>query len=173
MRKLRGKKAQGLAIDKLLKWIIIVLVITSIVIFIFRADILKWMRNLPGYSVPDEQEIDYTNPEHIESTTLCEDIGSIKVEKGFFLTSWYISLGDKKTNFLWKDKDKTIELDEMIDNEVLGSINSKGRIKIDDKWFSEDMLKKHPNIESLDYLKLLNGAYKRSDNSICRLKNEE
>ena len=50
------KKAM-LPLNKLVVIILVVLVVATVLMVMFRADISNWMRNLPGYTLPEDDEI--------------------------------------------------------------------------------------------------------------------
>jgi hypothetical protein len=60
--KINTKRAQeSLVSTKLIGIILLVLVILVLAMFLFKPQIMDWIRNLPGYETPQDQEIDFTN----------------------------------------------------------------------------------------------------------------
>lgn len=55
-----NKKADNLTINKLIIIILAILVLLALLMFIFKVDILEWLRNLPDYTYEGDKEIDYT-----------------------------------------------------------------------------------------------------------------
>jgi hypothetical protein len=54
-----GKKAQeSLTSNKLITIILIILVILSLSIVLFRGQFIQWLKELPGYSAPEDKEVD-------------------------------------------------------------------------------------------------------------------
>ncbi|MEK6875735.1 MAG: hypothetical protein AABX30_03555 [Nanoarchaeota archaeon] len=160
------RASTGFFIGRLIAIILIVLVIVTFVMFIFKADILSWIRNLPGYSTPEDQEIDagdiqdksVSGTENIDCS-----IGLIK-DKNI-----YISNVD--TNLLWMGNDKSavIWLNEWW-GEKVGEVVD-GKIIIKGEWISDTAFRnKHPKIPSAEKLQKLNGAfYDKDRNLICKL----
>ncbi len=61
MLKKKSNKHGLIATDKLIIIILVALVIVSVLIFIFKADVLKYLRNLPDYHISEEDDIYLTD----------------------------------------------------------------------------------------------------------------
>lgn len=57
---MKKEKRAELAMRQLVIIILSIIVLLAILIFIFRVDILEWLRNLPDYTYGEEEPIDYT-----------------------------------------------------------------------------------------------------------------
>ncbi len=75
------KKAM-IGIDKLMILILVVLTVLAVLMFVFKADINSYIKNLPGYSVPEDEVIDISElPEDQQIYFDCVQIG--KIENNF------------------------------------------------------------------------------------------
>jgi len=83
----KNKKGQGLEINKLVIVILVGLAVVAALIFLFKADLLRYLRNLPGYDVPQEDKpVDLTEITDDEENTLCPfRIGGIGSDDLIFL----------------------------------------------------------------------------------------
>lgn len=178
-----NKKRGTIAINKIVVVILVVLVIAAVLMFLFKADILNYLRSLPGYSVPEEdREIDVANLTDEEMRSLCPVIiGKTKTEVSVgFLKDDYIYFCEElstvcKTQTRSKLKvtgDKNngeIEVDRWFDNTI-------GAIKNNKLILSREILEKNGNLydevkddlPDFKYVINLNGSYYIPGNFICR-----
>ena len=80
--KLKNKKGSELVTNKLIILILVVLVVLVILVFAFRSDVLSWIKNLPGFKEPVNQEIDLTTLSPSELANMgytCEADNDVKV----------------------------------------------------------------------------------------------
>ena len=103
--KVRDKKAL-MALDKLMVLILVVLSIAIILMFVFRVDILKMIRNLPELAHPenDERVVDSSflaNQSYVQ-------VGKIVVEKreASIFNQNYIYIGNTATDLYWPNDKK-------------------------------------------------------------------
>ena len=181
----KNKRGQGLPVNKLVITIIIILAVATLLMFFFKSNLLKYLRNLPGYDVPQEDEdINFTELKDEEKADLCPlFIGrtDTRVDKVLFfnLKDDYISfckepgitcgvLVSSKLKWNGNNADANIEVDLSYDRDI-GSVNNRkitifpeilrkeGRLY---EWVKDDL-------PESKYLESLNGAYKLG-NWICR-----
>lgn len=86
----RARQAR-LVINKLIIIILAILVLLALLMFIYKVDILGWLRNLPEYTYDEDEEIDYTklSPDRLALFRCTEKIAI---------------LGDKDVTSFWKDR---------------------------------------------------------------------
>ena len=67
MQDKRGEMEQG----KVVAIILVVLVIAVVAIMVFKQDIIRWVRSLPGYEQPNEPDIDMSQLSDEEVKSFC------------------------------------------------------------------------------------------------------
>ena len=190
---LLNKKAQSDS-RQIVIWAIVCIIILLIVgVFIFRANITNWLRNLPDYTTPEGKDIEINSTDNSTVSKICpgSDIGSFTAKsynKWYYFPilfgasvgdSAYISVGpsgNRRLTKLWwiqtGEEAGQIQLDENVvfKDPVVGLVDSQMRISIYNQWMTDDVLRsKHPTIPSKEDLKLLNGAVIVSaGNLICK-----
>jgi len=70
-------KKASLSIDKLILIILAILVLLAILVFIFKTDILEWVRNLPQYNYTGDREINYTEVDQEILAGQCDKGGEV------------------------------------------------------------------------------------------------
>ena len=74
---MKNKNAQ-LSMEYIIAGILVILVIFSVAMFIFKPDLLNWIRLLPGYEVPDEDDIKEVTPdEETGDGVICVEFGFV------------------------------------------------------------------------------------------------
>ncbi len=160
-----------IAIDKLIVIILVALVLVLIIFFIVKGDLLGKFRSLPGFSYNKSDQMKEIGAGDIQEENICKvKIGFVRVEAGIFSATDYIYLQGKRTELLWNDDKKRIELDEFI-NKVIGSIDSQNKIFINPEWFISSAKVEHPGLPGPEELILIQGAFKiKGGNELCKLK---
>ena len=101
---------RGIWDKKIITLILVILVVVSVLMFLFKVDINNYLKNLPGYSVPEEdEEINVTDDEGLLKGLCLVEIGKIGVPEG-----GRVKIGDKqhiyfdgeKTNLYWDADEK-------------------------------------------------------------------
>jgi len=78
MIKLRDKKGAELTVRKLIAIILLLVVIVFAYMFIFNPKILDWVRNLPGFDQPEDEDRKVDVTDKIEFTFDCVDVAEIE-----------------------------------------------------------------------------------------------
>ena len=74
---MKNKNAQ-LSMEYIIAGILVIIVIFSVAMFIFKPDLLNWIRLLPGYEVPDKDDIREVTPdEEIGDGVVCIEFGFV------------------------------------------------------------------------------------------------
>ncbi len=73
VNKRKNCRGQGFSINKLIIVILVVLVVATVLIFLFKIDILKYFRFLPDYSVPEEDGVVDIRDESDEESDVVEE----------------------------------------------------------------------------------------------------
>jgi len=182
-------KKGALANDKLMILILVILVVVSVLIFFYKADILRHFRNLPEFGSSEVEEVNVGGGTGTTTSTNCPiQIGSI-------------GPGSEATNQIWSclTFDGTCGVAPMPSYLVWGAKEMDGEIRISQtifevnwlNWINKDAkigviqnnnitidkeileegeryIKLKADLPSPDFLSNLNGAYKNSGNLICR-----
>jgi len=165
-----NKKAQSLAVNKLIIIILIILVVGAVLFFIFKADVLKYLRNLPNFGSGDEGDLIVND---------CTVVGSIDLVKkeynqvndgDFFYV--YEGIQPQKTNLYYKQNKIYLDLSSYpLNNDVLiGNLNING-ININDIYLdiNGDEYKEFSGKGlHMNELKILDGAYNKEYNLFCK-----
>jgi len=94
-----------IAVEKVITLIIVLLVIVVAIIFIFKPDILNWMRNLPEYTYNDSDREIPLSPDQLALIGCEKLVGRIgTLEGGYFSPKNFISIGGKKTELYIENK---------------------------------------------------------------------
>ncbi len=182
MKFINSNKKGNLSTEELIVIILVALVIVSVLIFIFKADVLKYLRNLPDYSASEGETIDLSELSDEALKSLCPVlVGKIKVETFLAVTEDnFIILCEEpgvscKSAFVSKlkwtgDENKgVIEVEQLIDDEI-GVINN-GEITLNKDVFNKesDLYKEvKDDLPEEKYFKSLDSAYYISGNYLCR-----
>ena len=180
---------RGIAINKLLTAIIVIFVVASVLIFLFRVDINNYLRNLPGYSVPEEdEEINITDDEESGGDWCPVEIGKIKVPEGGIL-----GIGDKqpiyidgeKTNLYWDadEKEGSIKIlrkDSILDylkKDVIVAEVKEGIVFVNPDFFDLDSeeyqkIRFIPKVDVSYFVKIHKSHYAGS-NFLCKDEEED
>lgn len=160
-----SKKGENVAIPKLVTVIIVILVIAVLILFLTKADILNYLRNLPSYKYNEtDKTIDEISSDTaIKSTDCPVKIGELKTyqeigpslippsTKAVRRTEIMFWLIDKKGEhgiwLFWNDAKKTIDVynPNGIKDRTIGIINNDNSIKIEQKWFDQKIHKNKLN----------------------------
>jgi len=171
-----NKKGQ-LTQNKVITTIIVILVIASVLIFVFKADILKYLRNISGYeSTQQDEELDLSELGDEEAKTLCPfRIGGIGSDDLiFFCKDFDIACKNKIASKIQIEGD-LIEADLEIvkpwyqfDSEI-GFVSNK-RFTIFNEILEKRSLYEElkDDLPDFKFIKNLNGAKYFSGNLICR-----
>ena len=158
-----------LSFETIIAIVIILIVLASVLLFVFRTNINSYLRQLPEFIAPDK-EINVTK-DVVTSSRLCEKIVGSVIDATSTLgyTKATLSLnGRLLPNFYWYIKYNTLQLDEWFNKDV-GTVSSDFTIHIDSVWITNQQQRsEHPLIPSVDDLKLLDGAYFGPGNTICK-----
>ena len=165
---------RGFTQTEIIGLILVVLVVGSVLIFIYKENILGWMRNLPGYSVPEkDEEIDISQQSDAIAKNLCPIIvGNIKNGKNiFFCSNLADSCGQEiSSKLLWigNSNNANIFVNQLV-NDLIGNV-AGGKLSINKDVLNkkgELYLEVKGDIPEYKFLINLNGAY-FSMNRICR-----
>ncbi len=179
---------RGIWDEKIVTIILVSLVVVTVMVFLFNADINNFLRNfLPGYSVPEEDvEVEIGGDE--ESEDLCQvQIGTIGVPEGEIAfgigAKQYIFIDNEKTDLYWSGdtKEGFIKLTE---GDVKLAEIKKGIIFLNSGFFnfdsefdldSEEYQKirfKILDIGVFDFVKIHNSYY-AGNNLLCKDEEED
>lgn len=169
-----GKKGQGLPINKIVITVLVILAVVAALIFWFKADILKYFRNLPWYEVSQEdEEIDLTELTDEQISASCPArIGGVSKGSIYFCEDY--SRGCKKrisSRLLFKGEgfNGEIVIDRfwMLGDDHIGGVNNK-EISLVNEVLKETGSKYEENLPSFNFIKNLDGARLHTGNWICR-----
>lgn len=155
-----------LAINKIITAVLVFLVVASVLMFLFKSDIISYIKNLPGYGEGEGKDVDIIKDE--ETPAACVMVGRIgEGEKRTVFSQQYIYLYDEDMNptirtslYITQNK-KKIVLDKSWKDKVVAKVVS-GKIALqDDVW-----LKYKDLLEPIDYFKKLEGT-RLDGNFIC------
>ena len=171
----RAQEGSGLSMNAIIIIVLIVVVIAAVFVFLFKGDIMRYISNLPGYSLSNEdRQVDVSKlpaDSPLRGRALCPiPLGDVRTSRDwtYFGTTSYIYLNGKATNLIWNSGSKIIDLDEW-GNEEIGKIDSYDGVSIGAEWLTPEMQKAHSGLPSAAQLKSLDGAYKLwGGNKICR-----
>ena len=169
---------RGIAIKKVLTAILVAFVVASVLIFLFRTDINNYLRNLPGYSVPEEdEEINVSDDEESESDWCPVEIGKIGVFEG---RKQYIYLDGEKTNLYWDadEKEGSIKIlkkDSILDylkKDVIVAEVKEGVVFVDLDFFNLDSeeyqkIRFIPKVDVSHFVKI-HQSYYAGSNFLCK-----
>ena len=171
---MRNKKGQGITTEKILVVVLVLLVVVLVLWFYFKADVLKYFRNLPGYTYDEEREIDAGDSSE-ESEKLCfgkpgEDIGKIRDAKsenfGPDFNQFYVFINGKNTKLYLAGKFGSKKMGDYKyikyakgKDVIVANIGNEGRIEV---------IREIQEIS--EYLDKLDGAYILNGNLICKQK---
>lgn len=171
----KNKRGQGLPIRKIIGVILIVLALASVFMVFFKVDILKYLRNLPGYQVPQEDvEINVSELTDEQISASCPArIGGISNKKIYFCEGY--GRGCKvriSSKLLFKGEGDTGEI--VIDrfwlfgDDHIGAVNN-GRISLIAEVLKEEGSKYEEDLPSnFEFIKNLDGSRFYTSNWICR-----
>lgn len=168
---------RGIWSKKIITLILVILVVASVLIFLFRVDINNYLRNLPGYSVPEEdEEIDVSNDEELKD--LCPvKIGTIGVPEG---GKQYIYFDGEKTNLYWDADEKegyvkiegtkVAEVEEGIVSVNPGFFNSDSEFDLDSEIYQK--IRFIPKVD-VSYFVKIHKSYYAGSNLLCKGEEED
>ncbi len=171
-------KRAVLATDKLLILVLVVFVVITVLIMMFRVDINNFIRNLPGYSLPEDDEIDPSEiDEGVEDS--CTEIGKINApEKGGKQRIYFIEEKTKlvATNLYWDADEEEGEIKIWGENVEVAEIEN-GKVSVNLAFFDFDSVE-HQEIRfvpgvDVSYLAKLHNSYYFGSNFICAGDEEE
>lgn len=149
--KLRGiiNRRAMIAFDEFLIVILVVLVIAAVLMFLFKVDILTYVRNLPGYGVPEDEEVDLSNLTKDQFSALCP-VRVAKVvfsgTKGFRKEYIYSPNGIERIKYnsddIYLDGDiiKVNDANFLKDTDI-GIVDSNNKISIYSPYFVQELKK--------------------------------
>ena len=184
---------RGIWNKKIITLILVIFVVASVFIFLFKTDINNFLRNLPGYSVPEEdEEINVSDLTDEELRDLCPvEVGKINIPEGGILgigSKQHIYIDGEKTNLYWdadeKEGDIKIFRGGLFKGDVKVANIANGEVSIDSGFFIEinekkffnydsDIYQKIKDYISVPYLVKLHNSYYVSGNLICAGEEEE
>lgn len=82
MRKIILDKKGMISIHQIIYAIIFFIVVVSVLMFLFKADILKYLKNLPEFSVPEDEVADIEEIEKVEFSDIVEEPTDFKFGGG-------------------------------------------------------------------------------------------
>jgi len=170
-----GKKGdEGMAINKLVVIVLVILVILGILIFLFRVNILDWIRTLPGYTYPTEDIlVTYDKMDEAARKQACPTgiIGDIReITKFGWRTYYYIFINNVNTN-LYLDKPIFSRGDPIyVTYDIpIGKLSGdKNVADIANKDIKVRIGMENTLPELKNYLNLINNAYIIPGNVICK-----
>ena len=163
----KNKKRGSVAVNKLVIVILVILVIAAVLIFLFKADILNYLRNLPGYSVPEEDEgIDLGQLDPEVARSLCPvRVGGIdKDDKIYFCKDFEIGCKTRIfSNLIWDGNSESadIEIDKFF-YKTIGKFEN-GIVSI-----NQAKLQGESGLPAPKFLNNLDESYYLSGNFLCR-----
>lgn len=158
-------------LDKLLIAILVFAVVVVVLVFIFKADVLRGLKIIPSFSPLDSGFVSPTK----EAVEQCVEIGRIgepEKESWYKSKEQYIYLSGQKTN-LYLDNDKNIKLKRHVfsSDVIFGSITNLGIIYIKTDFLNEESPAYKNYKEELpppNILKSLKDAYYIPGNILCK-----
>jgi len=162
-----NKKRGSVAINKMVIVILVLLVVVAVLMFIFKADILNYLKSLPGYSVPEEdEEIDLGEIDPEVARSLCPiRVGGIdKDGKIYFCNNFEIGCKTRiSSKLLWAGNAQSadIEIDKFFDKTI-------GRFENDVITIDKNKLEGESNLPESKFLNNLDGSYYLEGNFLCR-----
>ena len=163
--------------EQIISLILVILVVITISIFLFRAQIINYIKILPGYQLPEGEpgindDISSDDDADMENILCIIEVGKVEVESKFFgRDKNVIFIGSypnyEKTKLIWKaDRlNGIIELDKFGFNKRVGKVEDGS---IDSSDFKEGEI----NLEIIDQLEKLDGAKLIIGNKLCKDGNE-
>jgi hypothetical protein len=161
-----------IAIDKIIKWVIAILVLAMILFFFFGNNILGFIGLIPDYSVQDGQEIDFTllNDDELELLECSNIVGLIKEDRLFLKEFNSEERKLYSTNLKWDDEgfyfkvsrfSEKIYVSSSVDSDVItvgiGFLNDKNYLVL------------YPQLPYLDELYMFNGSQRlKGTNYLCK-----
>ncbi len=178
---------KGIANKTLITIIIAVFVIAVVAMFLFKVDINSYLRNLPGYSVPEnDTEIDVSKLSDEEIKDLCPVmIGKINIPEGGVSgvgSKQYIFMDNEKTNLYWSG-DRKEGFVKLLEKDIKVAEVKGGVISLNSGFFNSDS---EFDLDSEDYQKIrfdlggdisdfikLNNSFYAGNNLLCKNEEEE
>lgn len=164
-----NKKGE-IAVEKVITLIIVLLVIVVATIFIFKPDILNWMRNLPEYTYNDTDRELPLSPDQLALIGCEKLVGRIGgLEGSYFSPKNFISIGGKKTE-LYIENNNALRLSHK--DELVASIRDK-TIQVYpaflDKYSQTYIELSTVGLPSMEELRLIDNAFiLNTGNYICK-----
>lgn len=178
-----NKKAdEKLVMNKLIVIILCILVLLAILMFIFKVNILEWIRNLPDYTYEGDKEIDYTklSPDVLLQLGCTEKIAligdkDVKIfgdRREFFMfiednklrkIELYVDVNDPDHYFIRFIEGKDMDVGEVKDKVLTINKNILDNYDPDDRFGKK---------VSLADLEKMNGAHLILTRLLCKTKEE-
>ncbi len=125
------RKAESLALNKLIIIILVILVILAVLMFIFRAEVLEWFRNLPGYTYNEtDKEIEASELSDAQVAGMCPEnyrgigfIGGLEGTMGFREKYVHFLIKDNKylkTKLYWRGTNQEAKIWLLKKDKVFG-----------------------------------------------------
>jgi hypothetical protein len=174
---LKNKKG-NIGVNKILVLIVAIIFIASVLIFIYKADILLYLKNLPGYSVSEEDSVLEGNDQRVVGS--CDyQIAIIKEDYIYFCEDFFNNICNSPEKSIFRvirEKEGNLKIWVFgawsTSKGVVGKIDSSGKIILDDP---ETISNKYgSNSEYGKYAKLfpyLNGGFLFVGSRICLNEN--
>lgn len=167
---------RGIAINKLLILILVILTVAVTLILVFKVDINKYLRNLPGYSVPENDTLIENVGSDEKADSSCSEIGKIGASEG---GKQYISFNGEKTNLYWDagrrneyvkvEKTKVAEVSGGVVSINPGFFNSNSEFDFDSDAYQE--IRFFSGIDA-SYLVKIHQSYYGKNNFLCKNKDD-
>jgi len=170
MDKTLNKKGR-IDLDKLLIAILVFAVVAVVLVFIFRANVLRSLGILPSFSSFDSEFVS-PNEDAIEQCMEIGKIGAPEKESWYKSKEQYIYVNGQKTN-LYLDDNKNIKLKRPFfgSDVIVGVITNLGVILIEDNFLNEEssVYKRYKEeLPPVNVLKYLLEAYYIPGNILCK-----
>ncbi len=184
LRKITGKRGQHV-IDKLLIWLLALLVLAVVLVFLFYNDIIDWMRDLPGYE-GDVEDVEISEADVTTFSEACPSgpLGVIKKDERNGENELFIIVYELKenriadfgrwTNLYWDETgsnkaDIMLALNWARDVKVGEVIGNKLTIQSDYRRLSSDYIKYSGDLPTLEQIYRIHNSFKLdSPNLLCK-----
>lgn len=166
-----NNKRGELGFGQIMGIIILVLVLASIIFFIAKPDIIRKIRQLPNYQVPEDAVIEVTadNP---ASQVACNVVGYINNDDMIFITQ---ASGTYATNLEYNSKEGVSGKIKYIRNAIssvsIGTIENK-IIKIDTNIALKKEYLAESRYPSILMLQIIDRAYYGAGKKLCKTKDQ-
>lgn len=168
-------------LNKLVTVILVIVVVIAVLMIIFRLNINSFIRNLPGYALPEDDEIlpeELMSDEEIKDYCVNGAVGQIYAPEGGLLEiggKQRIYIGGEGTNFYWDADEEEGEVKiwkqgSLKRDVTVGEVEG-GRVSVDLDFFDFDSVA-HQEIRfvpgvNVSYLVKLHNSYYSGNNLLC------